>query len=167
MLGGMSEENQQAKPTEGTDDIQAALGIESTVTNDEPATHLEMMIRAAQNDPALNGQVIASFMNSEVYFLSREEVSGQTTNAQPMLLQNAAGEPVIALFTHLARIPGAYIDVAPYGVQLLGGTIIRSLQDTGLVINPGHELCLEIDAAGIKTIREEFNLDGSLKKPSK
>ncbi|RAX50281.1 hypothetical protein DQ353_04805 [Arthrobacter sp. AQ5-05] len=167
MLGDMSEENEQAKTSTNAEDIQAALGIEPTTVGNEPATHLEMMIRAAQNDPALNGQVIASFMNSEVYFLSREAVSGETTNAQPMLLQNAAGEPVIALFTHLARIPGAYIDVAPYGVQLLGGTIIRSLQDTGLVINPGHELCLEIDAAGVKTIRQEFNLDGSLKKPSK
>ncbi len=167
MLGGMSEENEQAKTSTNAEDIQAALGVEPKTVGNEPATHLEMMIRAAQNDPALNGQVIASFMNSEVYFLSREEVSGETTNAQPMLLQNAAGEPVIALFTHLARIPGAYIDVAPYGVQLLGGTIIRSLQDTGLVINPGHELCLEIDAAGVKTIRQEFNLDGSLKNPSK
>ncbi len=166
MLGGMSEENEQAKSTEGTDDIQAALGIEPTITGNEPATHFEMMIRAAQNDPALNGQVIASFMNAEVYFLSREKVTGEARNAEPMLLQNAAGEPVIALFTHLARIPGAYIDVAPYGVQVLGGTVVRSLQDTGLVINPGHELCFEIDAAGVKTIREEFNLDGTMKTPT-
>lgn len=166
MLGGMSEDNEQAKSSNGADDIESARRAESTTTGNDPATHFETMIRAAQNDPALNGQVIGTFMNSEVYFLSREKVTGETSNAQPMLLQNAAGEPVIALFTHLARIPGAYIDVAPYGVQVLGGTVVRSLLETGLVINPGHELCFEIDAAGVKTIREEFNLDGTLKRPS-
>lgn len=166
MLGGMSEDNEQVNSSNGTADIESELGVESITTGNDPATHFESMIRAAQNDSALNGQVIGTFMNSEVYFLSREEVTGETNNAQPMLLQNAAGEPVIALFTHLARIPGAYIDVAPYGVQVLGGTVVRSLVDTGLVINPGHDLCFEIDAAGVKTIREEFNLDGTLKRPS-
>ena len=94
----------------------------------EPATHFEMMIRAgAERSGPQRPSHRARFMNSEVYFLSREEVTGESRNAQPMLLQNAAGEPVIALFTHLARIPGAYIDVAPYGVQVLGGTVVRSL----------------------------------------
>ena len=153
MLGSMSEVNEQPKTTPGAHETQAAPGTSPGITGNEPATHFEMMIRAAQNDPALNGQVIAALMNSEVYFLSREKVTGEARNAQPMLLQNAAGAPVIALFTHLARIPGAYIDVAPYGVQVLGGTVVRSLQDTGLVINPGHELCLAIDAAGIAMIR--------------
>lgn len=162
----MSEDNEAAKTSQSADKSQTGAGPEPITTSNEPATHFEMMIRAAQNDPALNGQVIGSLMNSEVYFLSREEVSGETTNAQPMLLQNAAGEPVIALFTHVARIPGAYIDVAPYGVQVLGGTVVRSLVDTGLVINPGHELCLEIDAAGVQRIRDEFNLNGSLKNPT-
>ncbi|ASN38477.1 hypothetical protein CGQ24_05260 [Arthrobacter sp. 7749] len=167
MLGGMSEENESATSTSETTEATATAGPETTAATTGPANHFEMMIRAAQHDPALNGQVIATFMNSEVFFLSREKVTGESHNAQPMLLQNAQGRPVIALFTDLGRIPGAYIDVAPYGVQVLGGTVIRSLQDTGLVINPGDELCFEIDDAGVRTIREEFNLDGTPKNPTK
>ncbi|GAA1497149.1 hypothetical protein GCM10009628_21520 [Paeniglutamicibacter kerguelensis] len=161
MLGGMSEENQQSQNASSAEETPAATA--SVTDPNAPVTHFEMMIRAGQNDPALSGQVIASFMASEVYFLSREKVTGETKNAQPMLLQNAAGQPVIALFTHLARIPGTYIDAAPYGVQVLGATIVRSLIDTGFVINPGHELSFEIDAEGVKTIREDFNPDGTLK----
>lgn len=163
MLGRMSEENQQ--PTTDSTAAESPTAEQQQTTRDinEPINHFEMMIRAGQNDPALSGQVIASFMISEVFFLSREQVTGESKNAQPMLLQNAAGQPVIALFTDLARIPGAYIDAAPYGVQVLGATIARSLIDTGFVINPGHPLSFEIDAEGVKTIREDFNADGTFK----
>lgn len=158
MLETMSEENQQSTTESATADQP-----QTTRDINEPLNHFEMMIRAGQNDPALSGQVIASFMISEVFFLSREKVTGESKNAQPMLLQNAAGQPVIALFTDLSRIPGAYIDAAPYGVQVLGATIARSLIDTGFVINPGHPLSFEIDAEGVKTIREDFNADGTFK----
>lgn len=165
MLGSMSEENQQSPDVAATE--ETPLATASVTDPNAPVTHFEMMIRAGQNDPALSGQVIASFMVSEVYFLSREKVEGDAKNAQPMLLQSPSGGSVIALFTHLARIPGAYIDAAPYGVQVLGATIVRSLVDTGFVINPGHELSFEIDAEGVKTIREDFNADGSFKGTTK
>ncbi|WP_181149705.1 SseB family protein [Arthrobacter sp. MYb227] len=162
----MSEENQHSKTESATDENITGTQPQTTRDINEPITHFEMMIRAGQNDPALSGQVIASFMRAEVYFLSREKVTGETKNAQPMLLQNAAGQPVIALFTDLSRIPGTYIDAAPYGVQVLGATIARSLIDTGFVINPGHPLSFEIDAEGVKTIREDFNADGTFKGTS-
>lgn len=163
MLGYMSEENQQSPSIPATAENTDAGPASTTRDPNDPVTHFEMMIRAGQNDPALSGQVIASFMVAEVYFLSREKVEGDAKNAQPMLLQSPSGESVIALFTDLSRIPGAYIDAAPYGVQVLGATIARSLIDTGFVINPGHPLSFEIDAAGVQTIRDDFNADGSFK----
>ena len=133
---------------------------------DKPQTHLEVVLQAGQDDPELTGVVISTFLGSEVLFLSREQVDEESANVQPLLLQNADGEPVIALFTHAARIPAAYLEEAAYAVRVPGAAVIDTLEGAGLVINPGHELCLEIDAAGVKTIRQEFSLNGSPKNPA-
>ncbi|MCG2969027.1 SseB family protein, partial [Escherichia coli] len=80
------------------------------------------------NKPELSGSVVGAFMAAEVYFLSREEVTGENPNAQPMLLTNPAGAPMVAVFSSLERIPGTYIDQAPYGVKVQGATIVRALE---------------------------------------
>lgn len=130
---------------------------------DKPQTHLEVVLQAGQDDPELTGVVISTFLSSEVLFLSREQVDEESTNVQPLLLQNADGEPVIALFTHAARIPSAYMEEAPYAVRVPGAAVIDTLEGAGLVINPGHELGFEIGAEGVAAIRRDFNADGTLR----
>lgn len=119
-------------------------------------THFETMILTGMNKPELSGSVVGAFMSAEVYFLSREEVTGQNPNAQPLLVSNAAGAPMVPVFTSLARIPGSYIDQAPYGVKVQGAAIIRSLSQTGLVINPGDELTFQIPADGVAVLQQEL-----------
>ena len=120
------------------------------------ATHFESMIAAGLNNPSLSGPVVNAFLGTEVYFLSREEVTGQNPHAQPLLLSNAAGTPMVAIFTSLERIPGTYIDQAPYGVLVKGSAVIRSLSDTGVVVNPGSELSFQIPAEGVAELKEEL-----------
>lgn len=130
---------------------------------DQPQTQLEAVLKAGQDDPELTGVVISTFLSSEVLFLSREPVGEESTNVQPLLLQNADGDPVIALFTHAARIPAAYMDEAPHAVRVPGAAVIDTLEGAGLVINPGHELGFEIGAEGVSAIRRDFNADGTLR----
>ncbi|WP_372697234.1 SseB family protein [Arthrobacter sp. JSM 101049] len=128
---------------------------------DEPQTHLETVLHEGQADEAKAGQVIATFLSEEVFFLSREQVTEETENVQPLLLQNKDGEPVIALFTDVNRIPETYIAEAPFAVRVVGAAVIDNLSGAGLVLNPGHQLGFEIPADGVDAIRRDFAPDGS------
>src|SRR5688572_13792216 len=64
--GGMSDETTpQANESENT---------ESGTDWSQPQTHLETVLKAGQENRAEAGEVIATFLNSEVFFLSREKV---------------------------------------------------------------------------------------------
>ncbi|MEE1622345.1 SseB family protein [Zafaria sp. J156] len=130
-----------------------------------PHTHLETILVAGQEDPARAGEVIATFLQEEVFFLSREEVAADTQNVQPLLLQNADGQPLIALFTDVRRIPGTYIDTAPFAVRVVGAAVVDNLSGAGLVINPGHPVGFEIGPDGVDAIRRDFRPDGSQEGP--
>ena len=158
MLGCMSTENNDA-PRDGQDPEQMPSALIETPMDQERArakTHFEMMIQAAMNKPELAGSLMAAFMSAEVFFLSREEVTGENKNAQPLLLTNPAGAPMVAVFTSIERIPSSYIDQAGYGVKVQGASIVRGLENTGFVVNPGDELSFEIPAEGVVTLREQL-----------
>ncbi|GER22360.1 hypothetical protein NCCP1664_08570 [Zafaria cholistanensis] len=127
----------------------------------QPQTHLETVLKAGQENRVEAGEVIATFLNSEVFFLSREKVDESSPQVQPMLLQNADNQPVVALFTHPARIPGAYIEEAPFAVRVLGASVVDHLSGAGLVLNPGHDLGFEIPAEGVAQIRRDFRPDAA------
>lgn len=148
-----SEAHENQKPAPGPDAI-----IETPMDKQraQPKTHFEMMLQAGLNKPELSGSVIGAFMSAEVYFLSREEVTGENKNAQPLLLTNPAGAPMVAVFTSVERIPSSYIDQAGYGVKVQGATIVRALQGTGFVVNPGDELSFEIPAEGVDILKEQM-----------
>lgn len=148
-----SEAGENQTPAQGPDAI-----IETPMDKQraQPKTHFEMMLQAGLNKPELSGSVIGAFMSAEVYFLSREEVTGENKNAQPMMLTNPSGEAVVAVFTTLERIPSSYIDMAPYGVKVQGATVVRALENTGFVVNPGDELSFEVPADGVAILREQL-----------
>jgi len=134
---------------------------ETENTGNEPQTHLETVLVAGQADPGMAGTVIGTFLREEVYFLSREEVGESTENVQPLLLQNSDGSPLIALFTHVDRIPATYIEEAPFAVRVVGAAVIDNLQGAGMVINPGHPIGFEIGPEGVESIRRDFRPDGT------
>ncbi|MEG2577436.1 MAG: SseB family protein [Glutamicibacter sp.] len=154
----MSNENTSAA-AEGQEPDQVPDAIIETPMDKQraqPKTHFEMMLQAGLNKPELSGSVIGAFMSAEVYFLSRDEVTGENKNAQPMMLTNPSGEAVVAVFTTLERIPSSYIDMAPYGVKVQGATVVRALENTGFVVNPGDELSFEVPADGVAILREQL-----------
>lgn len=134
---------------------------ESAPDDQQPQTHLEKLLLAGQADQEKAGEVIAAFLTEEVYFLSREQVGEETENVQPLLLQNRDGLPLIALFTHVSRIPNHYIDEAPFAVRVVGAAVIDNLEGAGMVVNPGHPIGFEIGPDGVDAIRRDFNPDGS------
>lgn len=154
----MSNENTSAA-AEGQEPDQVPDAIIETPMDKQraqPKTHFEMMLQAGLNKPELSGSVIGAFMSAEVYFLSRDEVTGENKNAQPMMLTNPSGEAVVAVFTTLERIPSSYIDMAPFGVKVQGATVVRALDNTGFVVNPGDELSFEVPADGVAILREQL-----------
>ncbi|WP_313810960.1 SseB family protein [Glutamicibacter sp.] len=154
----MSTENNDA-PREDQEPINSPDMIIETPMDHErakPKTHFEMMLQAAMNKPELAGSLMGAFMSAEVFFLSREEVTGENKNAQPLLLTNPAGAPMVAVFTSLERIPTSYIDQAGYGVKVQGASIVRALEGTGFVVNPGDELSFEIPADGVAILKEQL-----------
>lgn len=154
----MSTENTSA-PLDGQDPNERPDMIIETPMDKErarPKTHFEMMLQAGLNKPELSGSVLGAFMSAEVFFLSREEVTGENKNAQPLLLTNPAGAPMVAVFTSVERIPSSYIDQAGYGVKVQGATVVRALQGTGFVVNPGDELSFEIPAEGVEILKEQM-----------
>ncbi|MFJ2619515.1 SseB family protein [Glutamicibacter sp. NPDC087344] len=154
----MSTENTSA-PLDGQDPNERPdMIIETPMDNERarPKTHFEMMLQAGLNKPELSGSVLGAFMSAEVFFLSREEVTGENKNAQPLLLTNPAGAPMVAVFTSIERIPSSYIDQAGYGVKVQGASIVRALQGTGFVVNPGDDLSFEIPAEGVQILKEQM-----------
>ena len=69
------------------------------------------------------------------------------------------GDPVVALFTHLSRVPETYVDEAPYAVRVAGASVVEHLTGAGIVINPGHAIGFEIGSDGVEAIRRDFGPD--------
>ncbi|MCO1338556.1 hypothetical protein BJH93_06565 [Kocuria polaris] len=123
---------------------------------EQPQNDLEATLLAGQQDPEKAGEVIATFLNSEIFFLSSEEVTEESQDVAPLVLQNPDGEPRIAVFSDLRRVPEQYLEAAPYGVKVTGAAVVQNLNGAGLVLNAGHQIGFEIPAEGIEAIRRDF-----------
>ncbi|WP_309080929.1 SseB family protein [Zhihengliuella sp.] len=145
---------QDASQQEANQQQPGAAGAEFDPS--EPQSHLEATLLAGQQDPEKAGEVIATFLNSEIFFLSREEVTEETGDVSPLILQNPDGEPRVALFSHLGRVPEQYLSEAPYGVRVTGAAVVQNLNGAGLVLNPGHQIGFDIPAEGVEAIRSDF-----------
>ncbi|GAA2547362.1 SseB family protein [Neomicrococcus aestuarii] len=164
----MSETPQQPNPAAlppeffGGNQASAPAAAGSPEGNaNQPLTPLESLLDRSQHDESLAGQVIGTFLQSEVFFLSRDEVTPETENVTPLMLENASGKHVIALFSHPTRIPPTYIEQAPYAVKVVGAAVVDNLQNAGMVLNPGFELGFEISEEGVAGIRQDFQPDGT------
>jgi hypothetical protein len=101
---------------------------------------------------------IAEFLNTPVFALSRAEASIETLDAySPFVLSTAAGEPILPLFTDLARVPADYTELAPFPLAMNGGRFVASIADeVGIVVNPGHPIGFELSPRALAAIRADF-----------
>ena len=123
----------------------------------EPLNDLEEKL-ATGNDPDANPvDVILSFLNNEVYIISSDALEGEDSQVEPLVLSNAEGNPVLAVFSHPSRVDQQFLDAAPNILGTQGAAIIGNLGDElGMVINPGSAFGFEIDPEGVANIRRDF-----------
>ena len=127
------------------------------IADPTPLNDLEEKL-ATGNEPDANPvDVILSFLNSEVYIISSDTVEGIDSQVEPLVLANADGDPVLAVFSHPSRVDQQYLEAAPNVLGTQGAAIIANLGDElGMVINPGAAYGFEINPEGVANIRRDF-----------
>lgn len=122
-----------------------------------PLNDLEEKLASGGQPDADPVDVILSFLNSEVYIISSDTVEGMDSQVEPLVLANADGDPVLAVFSHPSRVDQQYLDAAPNVLGTQGAAIIANLGDElGMVINPGAAYGFEINPEGVSNIRRDF-----------
>ena len=128
-------------------------GIDDT----NPLNDLEEKLATGGQADANPVDVILSFLNSEVYIISSDTVEGMDSQVEPLVLANADGDPVLAVFSHPSRVDQQYLEAAPNVLGTQGAAIIANLGDElGMVINPGAAYGFEINPEGVANIRRDF-----------
>ncbi|MFP3580722.1 SseB family protein [Arthrobacter sp. fls2-241-R2A-200] len=144
----VSPENEPAGGTEATGGGQHDA---------QPLNELELKLAAAEQPDANPVEVILAFLNNEVYLVSSEAVDGPDSSVEPLVLANADGQPVLAVFSHPSRVDERFLEAAPHVLGTLGSAILGNIgNELGMVINPGSEYGFEIDPEGIANIRRDF-----------
>lgn len=138
--------NTQPEQTPATD---AAAEPTDTAT-------LEQVLSQGKDGKAQAGEIIRTFLTSNVYFLSPEEVSDETGSVNPLTLQDNEGNPLIALFSTIENIPEDYKEHAPHAVEAPGVAIVQSITGAGVMIDAGQEHGFQISAEGVERIRTDF-----------
>ena len=123
----------------------------------QPLNDLEEKLATGDQPDANPVDVILSFLNNEVYIISSDAVEGEDAQVEPLVLSNAEGKPVLAVFSHPSRVDQQFLDAAPNVLGTQGAAIIGNLgAELGMVINPGSAFGFEIDPEGVANIRRDF-----------
>ena len=146
---------------------------------EQPGTADPTPLNDLEEKLALGGQpegspvdVILSFLNSEVYVISTEGIEGEDSQVEPLVLANADGDPVLAVFSHPSRVDEQYLQAAPNVLGTQGAAIIANIgEELGMVINPGAAYGFEINPEGVANIKRDFKRadelpDGAPEDPS-
>jgi len=127
------------------------------IDDSNPLNELEEKLATGGQPDANPVDVILSFLNSEVYIISSDTVEGMDSQVEPLVLANADGDPVLAVFSHPSRVDQQYLEAAPNVLGTQGAAIIANLGDElGMVINPGAAYGFEINPEGVANIRRDF-----------
>jgi hypothetical protein len=122
-----------------------------------PLNDLESKLAKAGQADANPVDVILSFLNNEVYILSADSLDAPDAAVEPLVLSNAEGQPVLAVFSHPSRVESLFLEAAPNVLGTHGAAILDSIGDElGLVINPGSEHGFEMGPEGIANVRRDF-----------
>jgi hypothetical protein len=122
-----------------------------------PLNDLEEKLAQGGQPDASPVDVILSFLNSEVYIISSDGIEGEDSQVEPLVLANADGDPVLAVFSHPTRVDQPYLEAAPNVLGTQGAAIIANIgEELGMVINPGAAYGFEINPEGIANIKRDF-----------
>ncbi|HET8880172.1 MAG TPA: SseB family protein [Arthrobacter sp.] len=128
-----------------------------TPMDSQPLNDLEEKLARGEQPDANPVDVILSFLNNEVYIVSSDTLEGPDAQVEPLVLANASGKPVLAVFSHPSRVTEQYLAAAPNVLGTQGAAILGNLGDElGMVINPGAAYGFEIDPEGVANIRRDF-----------
>jgi hypothetical protein len=127
------------------------------IADTTPLNDLEEKLAKGGQPDASPVDVILSFLNSEVYVVSTEDIEGEDSQVEPLVLANADGDPVLAVFSHPSRVDGQYLEAAPNVLGTQGAAIIANIgEELGMVINPGAAFGFEINPEGVANIKRDF-----------
>ncbi|WP_457963480.1 SseB family protein [Arthrobacter sp. D1-29] len=127
------------------------------IADTNPLNDLEEKLAQGGQPDASPVDVILSFLNSEVYVISTEGIEGEDSQVEPLVLANADGDPVLAVFSHPTRVDQQYLEAAPNILGTQGAAIIANIgEELGMVINPGAAFGFEINPEGVANIKRDF-----------
>ncbi|TLM84381.1 SseB family protein [Pseudarthrobacter sp. NamE2] len=127
------------------------------IADPAPLNDLEEKLAKGGQPDASPVDVILAFLNSEVYIVSSDTVEGVDSQVEPLILANADGDPVLAVFSHPSRVDQQYLEAAPNVLGTQGAAIIANIgEELGLVINPGAAYGFEINPEGVANIKRDF-----------
>ncbi|KNH15520.1 hypothetical protein ACU18_16790 [Arthrobacter sp. ZBG10] len=133
------------------------MSEQPAMTDPTPLNDLEENLAQGGQPEASPVDVILSFLNSEVYILSPDGVEGLDAQVEPLVLGNADGDPVLAVFSHPSRVDGQFLEAAPNVLGTQGAAIIANIgEELGMVINPGAAYGFEINPEGVANIKRDF-----------
>lgn len=123
----------------------------------EPLNALEDALVEAQAGRLDTQAFLDTLMRAQVYVLIDKDPAGQDwdNTGTPLVLPNAAGAPVMAMFTAAERSGPwpARIPQFPHGLFTDFRTLVRGIaKDIGIVINPGHPVGLELSADRVEAL---------------
>lgn len=138
----------------GQNDAQNESASEAPTT----LNPLEEALAKGQTGEMEQTDVILAFLNSNVLLLSaKDPEQDPEANLEPIALESPDGQPMIAVFSEMSRVPAEVGEQAPYGITVQGATVVNSVtENTGIMLNPGFELGFMIEPSGVQMIRNDF-----------
>lgn len=136
----------------GTD---AVADVQTGESESRESTPLEAAIASGQAGQGDMNDVIAQFVNALIVVPTATEVTDDLNELQPVLFDRE-GMPMLAVFTHIDRIPQQVAEVASYAVQLPAAELVQAIPaETGLVVNPGNSEGFEMLAEGVQQLAND------------
>jgi hypothetical protein len=124
-----------------------------TLLSFTPETPVEHRILAAQKGELSGDALLREIAASNLFIPSKDEVQEDGSRFQPVLFE-MEGEPYVAVYTALARVP-QYL--GPYLLQTVGTYFFRRLPPGyGVMINPGYAVQMLVPAHGIAAFQQDL-----------
>jgi hypothetical protein len=118
-------------------------------------TDLETAILRGQSGEGDMNDVIAQFVNALVVVPTATEVTDDMNELQPVLFDRE-GTPMLAVFSHIDRVPEQVAEVAAYAVQLPAAELVQAVPaETGIVVNPGSTEGFEMLPEGVQQLAND------------
>lgn len=122
-----------------------------TVESAQPQNELERVLLRAKERTIPLDSFLSLLLASDLFIPSRSEVQADSSGFVPLIFDRH-GIPMTAVFTVAARVL-IYQHEAKYFLKMNGRELLaRMPPDYGIVVNPGHQLGLEILPHGVKQI---------------